>query len=222
MVSANFVTKHMIQSSLSCLVHSYPLASADNSTSYLSLKKKHRILQACRGSRRPGGAARSPAPELRGGGRPSTPHARRPQHTGGYPLPPDLRHLPAGPLSPPSLKVGRPAGGGGPQLGRGAASSHRRPSAASRCAYRRPAAAPLPARHRSAVAPLRGWIILGVKAPVPHGIGFTVDRAYNGAEAADNTWVHEPLPSSRETTAASSLGRGKGGLQTRVVRALRI
>jgi hypothetical protein len=77
---------------------------------------------------------------------------------------PDLRHLlPAGALSL-SLSQGRPAGGGEPQRGRGAASS-RRPS--GDCCS--PTRLPSPRRcslASPAVAPSRGWInscLLGAK-----------------------------------------------------------
>jgi hypothetical protein len=222
MVSANFVTKHMIESSLSCLVDSYPLASADNSTSYLSLKKN---TESCRLAGAPGGRAEQPAAPHRSsvaeGGRASRTRDGRNTRVDILSRRICGTSLPALSLPPLSRSAARPV-----VVGRSGVEAQRpliddrlllpsTPIAA-------PAAAPLPARHRSAVAPLRGWIILDVKAPVPHGIGFAVDLAYNGAEAANNTWEHEPLPSSRETTAASSLGRGKGGLQTHVVRALRI
>jgi hypothetical protein len=104
MVSANFVTKHMIQSSLSYLVHSYPLASADNSTSYLCLKKTPNLgLQtAGRSSPQP----RTGAPWRRAAEHP----ARATAATHGWTSSPTESAAPPCRLSLSPLSQGRPPG----------------------------------------------------------------------------------------------------------------
>jgi hypothetical protein len=215
----------MIQSSLSYLVHSYPLASADNSTSYLCLKKTPNLagLQGLQAAGRSSTQPRTGAPWRRAAEHP----ARATAATHGWTSSPAGSAAPPCRLSPPpplSRSAARPA-----VVGRSWVEAQRPLTDDRLLLPRAPIAAPSLLHCQRAIArpllPCADGLFVESKLQCRTGSAFAVDHVYNGAEAADNAWEHEPLRRQPRRLAEGRVFLQKyrlaDGLQTPVVRALK-